>query len=77
MNRKAIDWVNFLNTDPFQKFGIRKYGSGLSPRIKDYLTADEFADTFAAWMNDPVIKVWHNNWTDDNGFAYHLLEVDC
>ena len=77
MNHKAIDWVNFLNTDSFQKFGIKQHGSKLSPRIMDYQSTDEFTDTFAAWMNDPVVKVWHNNWTDDKGFTYHLLEVDC
>lgn len=77
MNRKAIDWVNFLNTDSNQRFGIQKHDSNLEMAIKDYLPADEFVKTFEGWMNDPVVKVWHKNWTDDNGFVYHLLEVDC
>lgn len=77
MNRKAIDWVDFLNTDPFQKFGIKQDSSQLSPRIPDYLPAEEFKTTYAAWMNDQVTKVWHRNWVDAEGFTYHLLEVDC
>ena len=44
---------------------------------KNYLPAAEFVKTFKDWMNDPVAKVWYNNRVDEQGIAYHLLEVDC
>jgi hypothetical protein len=77
MKHTAIEWVEFLNTDENQKFGIKKHGSNLGMAIKDYLPATEFVKTFEGWMNDPVAKVWHNNRIDEQGIAYHLLEVDC
>ena len=77
MKHTAIEWVEFLNTDDNQKFGIKKHGSNLGMAIKDYLPADEFVKTFDGWMNDPVVQVWHNDLIDEHGIAYHLLEVDC
>lgn len=77
MGRMAIEWVEFLNTDDNQRFGIKKYGSDLEMAIKNYLPADEFVKTFEGWMNDPVVNVWYNNRIDEQGIAYHLLEVDC
>mgnify|MGYP006053902069 FL=1 len=76
MKRTAIEWVEFLNTDDNQRFGIKSYGHYLGMAIKDYLPANEFVKTFKDWMNDPVAKVWHNNFVDEQGIAYHLLEVD-
>lgn len=77
MKRTAIEWVEFLNTDNNQRFGIKKYDSPLVMTIKDYLPATEFVKTFEDWMSDVVAKVWHNNWISEQGVAYHLLEVDC
>lgn len=77
MKHTAIEWVEFLSTDNNQRFGIKKHGSNLGMAIKDYLPADDFVKTFKDWMNDPVAKVWHNNLVDEQGIAYHLLEVDC
>ena len=77
MKRTAIEWVEFLSTDNNQRFGIKKYSSNLGMAIKDYLPATEFVKTFEGWMNDPVAKVWHNNWVNEQGIANHLLEVDC
>ena len=77
MKRTAIEWVEFLNTDDNQRFGIKKHGSNLRMAIKDYLPADEFVKIFKDWMNDPVAKAWHNYRIDEQGITYHLLEVDC
>lgn len=77
MKRTVIEWVEFLNTDGNQRFGIKKYGSDLGMAIKDYLPANKFVKTFEGWMNDSVVQVWHNNLIDEQGIAYHLLEVDC
>jgi hypothetical protein len=77
MKHTAIEWVEFLNIDDNQRFGIEKHGSDLGMVIKDYLPANEFVKTFEGWMSDPVVKVWHNNRIDEQGIAYHLLEVDC
>lgn len=77
MKRTAIEWVEFLNTDDNQRFGIKKHSSNLVMAIKDYLPATEFVKTFEDWMSDTVAKVWHNNWINEQGVAYHLLEVDC
>ena len=77
MKRTAIEWVEFLNTDDNQRFGIKKYGNNLVMAIKDYLPATEFVKTFEGWMGDTVAKVWHNNWISEQGVAYHLLEIDC
>ena len=51
-------------------------GSNLIISTKDYLTADGFVKIFKDWMNDPVVNVWYNNQVDEQGIAYHLLEVD-
>jgi hypothetical protein len=77
MKHTAIEWVEFLSIDNNQRFGIKKHDSNLGMAIKDYLPADEFVKTFEGWMNDTVAKVWHNNWVNEQGIAYHLLEVDC
>lgn len=77
MKRMAIEWVEFLNTDGNQRFGIKKYGSDLGMAIKDYLPANKFVKTYEGWMNDSVVKAWYNNLIDEYGIAYHLLEVDC
>ena len=77
MKRTAIEWVEFLNTDDNQRFGIKKYGSHLVMATKNYLPAAEFVKIFKDWMNNPVAKVWYNNRVDEQGIAYHLLEVDC
>ena len=77
MKRTAIEWVEFLNTDGNHRFGIKKHGSDLRMAIKNYLPANEFVKTFEGWMGDTVARVWHNNWIDEQGIAYHLLEVDC
>lgn len=77
MRHTAIEWVKFLSVDGNQRFGIKKHGSSLGMAIKDYLPVDEFVKTFESWMKDPVAKAWHNNRIDEQGIAYHLLEVDC
>lgn len=77
MKRTVIEWVEFLNTDDNQRFGIEQHNSSLRMAVNDYLPAAEFVKTFEGWMNDPVAKVWHNNRVDEQGIAYHLLEVDC
>ena len=77
MKRTAIEQVEFLNTDDNQRFGIKMQGSNLIISTKDYLTADGFVKIFKDWMNDPVVNVWYNNQVDEQGIAYHLLEVDC
>ena len=77
MKRTAIEWVEFLNTDDNQRFGIKKHDSHLVMATKDYLPAAEFVEVFEGWMNDPVVNVWYNNQVDEQGIAYHLLEVDC
>ena len=77
MKHTVIEWVEFLNTDKNQRFGIGRHSRYLKMAIKDYLPAAEFVKIFEGWMNNPVAKVWHNNWIDEQGIAYHLLEVDC
>lgn len=76
MKHTMTEWVNFLNTDNNHRFGIKKHGSNLSPRIKDYLPAEEFVKTYEGWANDEVARVWHNNW-ENEGKCYHLIEVIC
>ena len=76
MKRTTIEWVEFLNADDNQRFGIKKYGSHLVMATKNYLPASEFVKIFKDWMNDPVAKVWYNNRVDERGIAYHLLEID-
>ena len=77
MKRTVIEWVEFLNIDGNQRFGIKKHGSHLIMATKDYLPATKFVEIFEGWMNDPVVNVWYNNQVDEQGIAYHLLEVDC
>lgn len=77
MKRTVIEWVEFLNTDGNQRFSIKMQGSNIIISTKDYLPADEFMKIFKDWMNDPVVNVWYNNQVDEQGIAYHLLEVDC
>lgn len=76
MKRTVIEWVEFLNTDGNQRFGIKMRDSNLIISTKDYLPADEFMKIFKDWMNDPVVNVWYNNQVDEQGIAYHLLEID-
>ena len=76
MKHTVIEWVEFLNTDDNQRFSIKKCNSHFVIATKNYLPAAEFVKAFKDWMNDPVVRVWYNNRVDEQGIAYHLLEID-
>lgn len=46
MKHTAIKWVEFLNTDDNQRFGIKKHDSRLVMATKDYLSAAKFVEAF-------------------------------
>ena len=76
MKRTMIEWVNFLNINSNQYFGIKRYGSNRTSYINDYLSAEEFIKTYEGWANDEVVRVWHSN-RESEGKCYHLFEVIC
>ena len=70
MKRTVKEWVEFLNMDENQRFGLESEG-GLKIKIKDYEPFAEFINHYDEWwLNQPVIRAYV-----DNLPGYHLLII--
>lgn len=71
MNKTVREWIEFLNTEENQRFGLQME-DGISCHRKYYYPAEIFMQERAGWLDEIVTEVLFKNFEQD-GIYYHLL----